>query len=66
MEHTVELKDLQAWMDERHLILFASERGKKNKTLYACLGGGFQVEHNGKVVCQTMQPFVAVEAYNKI
>lgn len=63
-KHEVSVEALQAWKDETK-VLFASS-SRENKKLYATLDGGFEIHHNGEKVYGCIQPFAAVEAYNKI
>ena len=65
MSHQLNFKDLQEWLDSNQLIVFASST-TDDKKLYATLKGGFEVHKGKEVICRTMQPFSAIEAYNNI
>ncbi len=65
MTHQIKIKDLQSWIKDEQLILFASS-SKENKRLYATLRGSYEVHHKGKKVWEGIQPFDAVEKYNDI
>ena len=68
MRHQIKLEDLQSWINDEQLILFASSSNGSNgqKSLYATMGGSYQVHHRGERVWEGMQPFDAVEKYNKL
>lgn len=65
MSHQIELEDLQKWIEDDQLMLFASST-KDDKQLYATMCGSYEVHQNGEVVHVTIQPYSAVEYYNKI
>lgn len=62
--HTVELKELQEWLQSAELIFASSSRERKK--LVAVPTGGFIVYVAGEVKWMGIQPFSAVEAYNSI
>lgn len=63
--HQIKFEDLQNWLAEDQSRVFASST-KDKKKLKVTMQGGFVVEHKVKTVYQGMQPFVAVEEYNKL
>lgn len=66
MTHQIKLEELQEWMEEEKLFLYASS-SKEQKRLYANVAkSGFEVHHKGEVVWRGTQPFSAVEKYNEI
>ena len=66
MRHEVKYEDLQEWIDDSQLLMFASSSASGGKKLYATLRGSFEVHSKGVMVWQGMQPFRAVQEYNKI
>lgn len=62
--HTIQLEDLQKWIETEDVTFASSTREKK--MLVATLKGGLKVIVDGVTVWQGMQPFSAVEAYNSI
>ncbi len=67
MKHTIEVNDLQAWVNENPLVLYASASGKSgNKRLYATIRGSYEVHHKGVKVWEGIQPHQATKKYNKI
>jgi hypothetical protein len=62
--HTIELKDLQDWLEEAEMTFASSTR--EYKRLVATARGGLKVTVAGKTVWEGMQPFPAMEAYNAI
>jgi len=65
MGHQINLEELNTWMNDGQLILFASSSVER-KRLYATLRGSFEVHLKGEKVWEGMQSFEAVEQYNKI
>ena len=62
--HTIELKDLQEWIETEDITFASSTRERKR--LVTTLNGGLKVIVAGTVVWEGMQPFSAVEAYNAV
>jgi len=64
--HKIDLYELSKWANEQKII-YASCRTKR---LSFCLYGSWEIEikRGGKwhLYCQGMQPFTAVESYNKL
>ena len=65
MSHQIKLENLQNWLNKDQLTLYANST-KDEKSLYATLGGSFEVHFKGEVVHRTMQPYDAVEKYNSL
>lgn len=51
---------------KEHEVVYASSRGRVNKSLTITLAGGYKVYHNEEVVLETMTPAYAVKTYNTI
>ena len=64
MTHQIELTDLMNFHSTNKIVYARST--KENKILYCTLRNSYEVWHLGKLVIETMQPFVAVEKYNSI
>jgi hypothetical protein len=62
--HTIELKDLQEWIETEDVTFASSSRERKR--LVATLNGGLKVIVGGTVVWEGCQPFSAIEVYNSI
>lgn len=62
--HTIELQDLQEWIETEDVTFASSSRERKR--LVATLNGGLKVIVGGKVVWEGCQPFSAIEVYNSI
>jgi hypothetical protein len=62
--HTIELKDLQEWIETEDVTFASSSRERKR--LVATLNGGLKVIVAGTVVWEGCQPFSAIEVYNSI
>jgi hypothetical protein len=62
--HTIELEDLQKWIETEDVTFTSSTRERKR--LVATLNGGLKVIVAGVTVWEGMQHFSAVEAYNSI
>jgi len=62
--HTIELADLQKWIETEYVTFASSTRERKR--LVATFNGGLKVIVAGVVVWEGMQPFSAVEAYNAV
>ena len=62
--HTIELSDLQKWIETEDVTFASSTRERKR--LVATLNGGLKVIVACTVVWEGMQPFSAVEAYNAV
>ncbi len=61
--HTIEVKDLQNWIETEYLTFASSTRERKK--LVATLHGGFKVIVDGTVVWEGMQTFAAGYKVNK-
>ena len=62
--HTIELTELQGWLETEDVTFASSYR--ERKSLVATLNGGLKVIVAGKVIWEGIQPFNAVEAYNSV
>ena len=62
-KHELELADLQKWLITAKMLYASDGNGKK---LYVNSMGGFDIEVNGEIVWQGIQPYLAIEKYNEI
>jgi hypothetical protein len=62
--HTIELQDLQEWIETEDITFASSTR--ERKSLVTTLNGGLKVIVGGTVVWEGCQPFSAIEVYNSI
>jgi len=62
--HTIELKDLQKWLEEEEFTFASSTRERKR--LVITTNGGLRLYVRGNIVWEGIQPFAAVEKYNSI
>lgn len=62
--HEIDLEGFQSWLDEAELLFAFSTRERKKLVVSA--KGNIMVKVNDKVVWRGVQPYSAVEEYNKI
>lgn len=62
--HTIEVSELQKWVETEEVTFASSTRERKR--LVSTVQGGLKVIVAGQIVWQGIQPYSAVEAYNKI
>jgi len=62
--HTIEVSELQKWLETEEVTFASSTRERKR--LVSTVQGGLKVIVAGQTVWQGIQPYTAVEVYNKI